>query len=214
MVIARGMGPTLNVSSTSFWNPSFSSRMATGNKPPYAVRLLPSKSYGVEAPILLGSGITRSAPCGTRLSSLCSLLRLTIWVTPRSRLAKLELRGLSVLQQDFRGPQVVLSFSPSYSTQRPCIGQVQGDPPQRHGPYYQLSFTRKGKSRTQFVKREDLPLLQQQVRNYQRLKTLMDRWVALGMALSQLRLRQQQELRMASAPKKRAQARVSRQTPA
>src|SRR5713226_8230024 len=126
MVIARGMRPTLNVSSTSFWNPSFSSRMATGNKPPYAVRLLPSKSYGVEAPILLGSGITRSAPCGTRLSSLCSLLRLTIWVTPRSRLAKLELRGLSVLQQDFRGPQVVLSFSPSYSTQRPCIGQVKG----------------------------------------------------------------------------------------
>src|SRR6266478_350222 len=124
MVIARGMRPTLNVSSTSFWNPSFSSRVATGNKPPYAVRLLPSKSYGVEAPILLGSGITRSAPCGTRLSSLCSLLRLTIWVTPRSRLAKLELRGLSVLQQDFRGPQVVLSFSPSYSTQRPCIGQV------------------------------------------------------------------------------------------
>src|SRR6266446_2651315 len=127
MVIARGMRPTLNVSSTSFWNPSFSSRMATGNKPPYAVRLLPSKSYGVEAPILLGSGITRSAPCGTRLSSLCSLLRLTIWVTPRSRLAKLELRGLSVLQQDFRGPQVVLSFSPSYSTQRPCIGQVSAN---------------------------------------------------------------------------------------
>src|SRR5260370_37910727 len=125
MVIARGMRPTLKVSFRSFWNPSFSTRMATVNKPPYAVRLLPSKSYGVEAPILLGSGITRSAPCGTRLSSLCSLLRLTIWVTPRSRLAKLELRGLSVLQQDFRGPQVVLSFSPSYSTQRPCIGQVK-----------------------------------------------------------------------------------------
>ncbi len=75
--------------------------------------------------------------------------------------------------------------------------RCKATPPQRHGPYYQLSFTRKGKSRTQFVKREDLPLLQQQVRNYQRLKTLMDRWVALGMALSQLRLRQQQELRMA-----------------
>jgi hypothetical protein len=92
--------------------------------------------------------------------------------------------------------------------------RCKATPPQRHGPYYQLSFTRKGKSRTQFVKREDLTLLQQQVRNYQRLKTLMDRWVALGMALSQLRLRQQQELRMASAPKKPAQARVSRQTPA
>jgi len=31
--------------------------------------------------------------------------------------------------------------------------------------------------------------------------TWMNRWVALGMALSQLRLRRQQELRMASAPK-------------
>jgi hypothetical protein len=87
-------------------------------------------------------------------------------------------------------------------------------PPQKHGPYYQLSFTRKGKSRTQFVKREDLPLLQQQVRNYQRLKTLMDRWVALGMALSRLRLRQQQELRIVSAPKKPAHAHVSQQTSA
>ncbi len=62
--------------------------------------------------------------------------------------------------------------------------RCKATPPQRHGPYYQLSFTRKGKSRTQFVKREDLPLLQQQVRNYQRLKTLMDRWVALGMGFS------------------------------
>jgi hypothetical protein len=92
--------------------------------------------------------------------------------------------------------------------------RCKAKPPQKHGPYYQLSFTRKGKSRTQFVRREDVPLLQQQVRNYQRLKTLMDRWVALGMALSRLRLRQQQELRIASAPKKRAQAHVSQQTPA
>src|SRR3989441_636778 len=184
MVIARGMRPTLNVSSTSFWNPSFSSRMATGNKPPYAVRLLPSKSYGVEAPILLGSGITRSAPCGTRLSSLCSLLRLTIWVTPRSRLAKLELRGLSVLQQDFRGPQVVLSFSPSYSTQRPCIGQVPT--PGRAATIAPGSSTRTvgGESKTpSHCKATTDSLLVALIQTPHRFRTKRQRWAYSGLAL-------------------------------
>ena len=71
--------------------------------------------------------------------------------------------------------------------------RCKADPPQKHGPYYQLSFTRKGKSRTQFVRRHDVSLVQEQVRNYQRLKKLTDRWVALGMALSRLRLREQHE---------------------
>ena len=61
--------------------------------------------------------------------------------------------------------------------------RCKADPPQKHGPYYQLSFTRKGKSRTQFVRRHDLSLVEEQVRNYQLLINLTDRWVALGMAL-------------------------------
>jgi len=87
--------------------------------------------------------------------------------------------------------------------------RCKANPPQRHGPYYQLSFTRKGKSRTQFVRRQDLPLVQEQVQNYQQLRKLMDRWVALGMALSRLRLRQQQQSRKISAPNKRAEMRAS-----
>src|SRR5215469_11243008 len=47
--------------------------------------------------------------------------------------------------------------------------RCKADPPQRHGPYYQLSFTRQGKSRTQFVKPADLHLVRQQIRNYERL---------------------------------------------
>ena len=78
--------------------------------------------------------------------------------------------------------------------------RCKADPPQKHGPYYQLSFTRKGKSRTQFVRRHDLSLVQEQVRNYQRLKKLTDRWVALGMALSRLRLREQHEAGNVSEP--------------
>lgn len=66
--------------------------------------------------------------------------------------------------------------------------RCKGDPPQKHGPYYQLSFTRSGKSSTQFVRKQDLAVVRQQLRNYQRLRKLIDRWITLGMELSRLRL--------------------------
>jgi hypothetical protein len=53
----------VSVPSTSCRKPSFSSIVAMGNRLPQAVRFLPSKSYGVEAPILLGFGGTSRAPC-------------------------------------------------------------------------------------------------------------------------------------------------------
>jgi len=85
----------------------------------------------------------------------------------------------------------------------------KANPPQKHGPYYQLSFTRKGKSRTQFVRRHELDLVQEHVRNYQRLKKLTDRWLALGMALSRLRLRQDRETRDVAERNLRAKTRIS-----
>jgi len=66
--------------------------------------------------------------------------------------------------------------------------RCKADPPQKHGPYYQVSFTRKGKSSTQFVRKEDLAAVRQQLRNYQRLQELIDRWITLGMELSRLKL--------------------------
>src|ERR1700674_1866292 len=119
---------TVSVSSTSCWNPSFSSIVATGNRPPYAVRFLPSKSYGVEAPILLGSPTSSPAPCLTDPLSLCSFLLITIWVTPESQLAKFALRGSSVLHQDFRGPQVGFSVRRGDPAQPLCISQLTHHP--------------------------------------------------------------------------------------
>jgi uncharacterized protein DUF6788 len=66
--------------------------------------------------------------------------------------------------------------------------RCKADPPQKHGPYYQVSFTRSGKSSTQFVRKEDLAAVRQQLRNYQRLQELIDRWITLGMELSRLKL--------------------------
>lgn len=66
--------------------------------------------------------------------------------------------------------------------------RCKATPPQKHGPYYQVSFTRKGKSSSKFVKEMDLPAIRKQLRNYERMKQLMDEWVGLSIELSNLRL--------------------------
>ena len=66
--------------------------------------------------------------------------------------------------------------------------RCKASPPQKHGPYYQVSFTWQGKSQSQFVRREDVPAVRMQLRNYQRLRTLVDTWISLGLELSRVRL--------------------------
>ena len=56
----------------------------------------------------------------------------------------------------------------------------KADPPRKHGPYYQVSFTWQGRSHTQFVRRENLAATRQQLRTYERLRALVDAWVAAG----------------------------------
>jgi len=66
--------------------------------------------------------------------------------------------------------------------------RCKGSPPQRHGPYYQLSYTRNGRSSSRFVKHSELAAVRRQVENYARLRTLVDRWIDLATELSELKL--------------------------
>lgn len=59
--------------------------------------------------------------------------------------------------------------------------------PVKHGPYYQISYTRKGRSKTEFVKAEDVKMVKQQLKNYQTFKKLIDDWVELSLAIARLR---------------------------
>ena len=52
--------------------------------------------------------------------------------------------------------------------------------PQKHGPYYQLSFTWQGKSSTRFLRPEQVEPMRRKVANYKRLRELMNEWVSLG----------------------------------
>jgi len=69
--------------------------------------------------------------------------------------------------------------------------RCKASPPVKHGPYYQVSFTWQGKSTSQFVRQEDLPALQRQLRNYKRLRHLVEAWIESGMELSRLKLKRQ-----------------------
>jgi len=79
--------------------------------------------------------------------------------------------------------------------------RCKASPPHKHGPYYQLSYTRKGKDGTRFVKKADVPAIRAAMANYARLRALVDRWIDLATELSNLKL----ELRAAGGrPAKRA----------
>ncbi len=85
----------------------------------------------------------------------------------------------------------------SLSTQYNVCGspgcRCKASPPEKHGPYYQVSFTRKGKSSSKFVKKKDLPAIRKQLKNYERMKLLMDRWIDLATELSNLRLTKEKD---------------------
>jgi hypothetical protein len=80
----------------------------------------------------------------------------------------------------------------SLSTQYNVCGspgcRCKATPPKKHGPYYQVSYSRKSKSTTKFVRKEDLPAIRKQLKNYERMKLLVDRWIDLSIELSNLRL--------------------------
>ncbi len=54
--------------------------------------------------------------------------------------------------------------------------------PKKHGPYCQISYFHKGKSKTEFVRSEKLQAAMEQTQRYKTLQTLVDRWVQLGLS--------------------------------
>ncbi|MFP5232442.1 MAG: DUF6788 family protein [Acidobacteriota bacterium] len=61
-------------------------------------------------------------------------------------------------------------------------------PPEKHGPYYQVSFAHKGKSSSKFVRKEDLAAVRRELKDYETMKTLLNRWIDLATELYNLRL--------------------------
>jgi len=63
------------------------------------------------------------------------------------------------------------------------------DPQAQSGPYYQLSYTRDMKSRTDYIPRDCVPEVRRLIRNYKRFKALTTEWVDLSIEQSRLQIR-------------------------
>ncbi len=59
--------------------------------------------------------------------------------------------------------------------------------PKKHGPYSQVSYTHKGKSTTEFVKKEMVAEVTQQIQNYRAFKTLTEEWIDLSVKIARQR---------------------------
>jgi len=57
------------------------------------------------------------------------------------------------------------------------------------GAYYQLSYTRGMKSRTEYVARDCVREVRREIANYKRFKALTAQWVDLGIEHSRLRMK-------------------------
>ena len=61
--------------------------------------------------------------------------------------------------------------------------------PQRHGPYYQLSYVHRGKNATEFIRKPWVPEVKRQLANYKKFRKLTDQWIDLALKLAKLKLK-------------------------
>ncbi len=74
--------------------------------------------------------------------------------------------------------------------------------PQRHGPYYQVSYTYKGRSTSEFVRSDEVETVKERLSNYRRFKELTEEWVDLSVKLAKLRKAQRAAMKKARTKKK------------
>jgi hypothetical protein len=60
------------------------------------------------------------------------------------------------------------------------------DPERNVGAYWQISYTRQMKSRTEYVRKEWVPEIRRQIATHKRFKRLVNQWIDLGIEHSRL----------------------------
>jgi hypothetical protein len=60
------------------------------------------------------------------------------------------------------------------------------DPQHKAGAYWQISYTRQMKSRTEYIRKECVPEIRRQIATHKRFKRLIDQWIDLDIERSKL----------------------------
>jgi hypothetical protein len=94
------------------------------------------------------------------------------------------------LKQLEKGIQKIKNELSELGSMRPGTLSVQYKvPAEKKGPYYQLSYTHKMKSRTQYVRPEWVDEIRGQIEVYKRFKKLIEEWIELSIDYSQTRMK-------------------------
>ena len=62
------------------------------------------------------------------------------------------------------------------------------NPKDKTGAYYQLSYTHKMKSRTEYVRSEFVPRIREEISEYKRFRVLVNQWVELAIKLAKMQM--------------------------
>ena len=81
------------------------------------------------------------------------------------------------------------ALSDQYNTCRTPGCRCKADPPQRHGPYHQLSYSHRGRHITENIRPEHIAAVKSQIANYRTLRDLIDQWIDDAIELDRLRRR-------------------------
>ena len=73
------------------------------------------------------------------------------------------------------------------------LTQQYKDPKTKTGAYYQVSYTHRMQSKTAYVRADCVAEARRQIRDYSKLKKLIERWVALGIEYSGLSMKRGSE---------------------
>ena len=71
--------------------------------------------------------------------------------------------------------------------------RCKANPPQKHGPYFQLGWTRKGMSTTRFIRKPDVDAVRAQLQEHQQLLSLVDQWIDAAIELCDLKLQRSRD---------------------
>ena len=63
--------------------------------------------------------------------------------------------------------------------------------PKKHGPYFNLSFTVRGKGGTKFIRPIFVKQIKKETAQYKKFKKLTDLWIALAIQLSDLKIEEE-----------------------
>ena len=71
-----------------------------------------------------------------------------------------------------------------------AISRQYRNPKEKKRPFYQISYTHRMKSRSEYLRPDNLAAIRMETANFKRFRKLIDQWVDLALKLSQLKVRQ------------------------